>query len=177
MKSRFQNNLDGAADMGTYFELSLQRFIIQMPQYAGMLAGAPIDFSDPRYIVRFRFLKNGRIDLEVGYPEDSEWRIGQPDTSKQLSYPSANEEIETLLDDVTLQGGSFFSMPLSEYIEMYPETRKLFENFDIDSKAVCFYRDDNRNTKMIVGKIDNDDEDWERIIRDFEQEKKANTQR
>ena len=30
---------------------------------------------------------------------------------------------------------------------------------------------------MIVGKIDNDDEDWERIIRDFEQEKKANTQR
>ena len=170
MKSRFQNNLDGAADMGTYFELSLQRFIIQMPQYAGMLAGAPIDFSDPRYIVRFRFLKNGRIDLEVGYPEDSEWRIGQPDTSKQLSYPSANEEIETLLDDLILQGGSFFSMPLSEYIEMYPETKKLFENFDIDSKAVCFYRDDNRNTKMIVGKIDNDDEDWERIIRDFEQE-------
>lgn len=95
MKSRFQNNLDGAADMGTYFELSLQRFIIQMPQYAGMLAGAPIDYSDPRYIVRFRFLKNGRIDLEVGYPEDSEWRIGQSDTSKQLSYPSANEEIET----------------------------------------------------------------------------------
>lgn len=139
MKSRFQNNLDGAADMGTYFELSLQRFIVQMPQYAGMLAGAPIDFSDPRYIVRFRFLKNGRIDLEVGYPEDSEWRIGQPDTSKKLSYPSANEEIETLLDDLTLQGGSFFSMPLSEYIEMYPETKKLFENFDIDSKAVCTF--------------------------------------
>ena len=28
-----------------------------------------------------------------------------------------------------------------------------------------------------IGKFDNDDEDWERIIRDFEQEKKANTQR
>lgn len=170
MKSRFHNNLDGAVDMGAYFELPLRQFVLQMPQYAGILAGSPINFDDPRYIVRFRFLKNGRIDFEVGYPEDAEWRIGQPDTSKPIDYPSVNEEIEELLDDVVLQGGEFFSMPLSEYIEMYPYTKKLFENYDIDSKAVCFYRDGNKNSRMIVGEIDNDDEDWERIIRGFEQE-------
>lgn len=169
MKSRFHNNLDGAVDMGAYFELPLRRFVLQMPQYAAALASAPINFDDPRYIVRFRFLKNGRIDFEVGYPEDAEWRIGQPDTGKPIDYPSANNEIEELLDDVALQGGEFFSMPLSEYIEMYPDTKMLFENYDIDSKAACFCRDRNKNLRMIVGEIDNSDEDWERIIHEFEE--------
>lgn len=168
MKSRFHNNIDGAADMGTYFELPLRQFILQMPQYIGMFAGTAIDFDDPNYVVRFRYLKNGRLDIEVGYPEDAEWRIGQPDCSKKVSYPSVNEEIETLLDAVIIEGGSFFSMLLSEYIEAYPVEEKFFVKEDIDKRSVCFYRDDNRKTRMIVGNNDNSDEDWEKLIRDFE---------
>ncbi len=164
MKSRFHNNLDGATDMGTYFELPLRRFILQMPQYAGMLANAPIDLDDPKYIVRFRFIKNGAIDLEIGYPEDAEWRIGQPDNSSKLSYPSTYGDIEKLLDEETEKGGSFIVLPLRKYIEMHPDAKKMFERFDIDNKAVCFFRDDKNFVLMTMGGIDNGDDDWKRII-------------
>ena len=65
MKSRISNNLDGAADMGTYFEMPLRKFILQMPQYAGMIYNSQIDIEDTNYIVRFRFKKNGVIDLNL----------------------------------------------------------------------------------------------------------------
>lgn len=89
MKSRIHNNIDGAKDMGTYLELPLQQFLIQMPQYAYAIENAPIDVKDTNYIVRFQFQKNGNPLIEVGYPEDVEWKIGEPDKSKPPSYPSS----------------------------------------------------------------------------------------
>ena len=59
-------------------------------------------------------------------------------------------------------------MPLREYIETYSEEEKFFVKEDIDKRTVCFYRDDNRKTRMIVGNNGNSDEDWESLIRDFE---------
>ena len=88
MKSHFYNNTDGAKDMETYLELPLRQFIRQMPQYTHILANTPLDLNDERYIVRFKSMKSGEIRLEVGYPEDVEWTIGEPDKSKKPSYPS-----------------------------------------------------------------------------------------
>lgn len=163
MKSRFHNNLDGAADMGTYFEMPLRQFVLQMPQYAGMLAESLIDFDDKRYIVRFRFDKKGEIDLEVGYPEDAEWRIGQPDKSREISYPSEHKEIDKLLDEKIAGGRKFITMPLAKYIEMYPDTDKLFKKYKADSKAVCFFRNNDGSLGMTLGSINLKDDDWERI--------------
>lgn len=89
MKSRIYNNTDGAKDMGSYLELPLRQFLIQMPQYAHMILNSPIDVNDKNYIIRFQFQKNGIPHIEVGYPEDVEWKIGEPDKSKKPSYPSA----------------------------------------------------------------------------------------
>lgn len=88
MKSRIHNNTDGAKDMGTYLELPLQQFLKQMPQYAYVILNTPLDVNDENYIVRFKFQKNGKPLIEVGYPEDVEWKIGEPDKSKKPSYPS-----------------------------------------------------------------------------------------
>lgn len=88
MKSRIHNNTDGAKDMGTYLELPLQQFLKQMPQYAYIIENTLIDVNDTNYIVRFKFQKNGKPLIEVGYPEDVEWKIGEPDKSKKPSYPS-----------------------------------------------------------------------------------------
>ena len=73
--------------MGTYFEMPLSKFLIQMPQYAEQILASGINVKDTNYIVRFRFTKKRYLDFEIGYPEDAEWRIGQPDDSKELSYP------------------------------------------------------------------------------------------
>lgn len=168
MKSRIHHNLDGAADMGTYFEMPLRQFVSQMPQYANLIANTPVDFNDPKYIVRFRF-KNGNIKLEIGYPEDAEWKIGQPDKSGELIYPSKHEEIEKLLDEEIARGGLFVTLLMREYIEKYPKTEKLFKNIDIDSRAVCFYRNDNNEVRMIIGNKDNREADWKKIIQGFNQ--------
>lgn len=168
MKSRISNNLDGAADMGTYFEMPLRKFISQMPQYAGMIYNSQIDIEDTNYIVRFRFKKNGVIDLEIGYPEDVEWRIGQPDRSKKLSYPASYEDMEKLLDEELAQGGSFIVLPMRAFIEKHPEAKEALKKFNSDSNAVCFFRSNNNVMRMIIGEIGNSDDDWKRMIQSFD---------
>ena len=66
MKSRISNNLDGAADMGTYFEMPLHKFILQMPQYAGMIYNSQIDIEDTNYIVRFLRSNNNVMRMIIG---------------------------------------------------------------------------------------------------------------
>ena len=104
MKSRFQNNLDGAADMGTYFELSLQRFIIQMPQYAGMLAGAPIDFILPLFWKEFYPCFNKETPLHIQNIIDAYAQKLYPDeydkTDGVIKYSHLKDKLRSGVADV-----------------------------------------------------------------------------
>lgn len=168
MKSRISNNLDGASDMGTYFEMPLSKFLIQMPQYAeSILASGIINVKDTNYIVRFRFTKKRKLDLEIGYPEDTEWRIGQPDDSKELSYPIEEKEIISLLDERISQGSSFVVIPMKRYLEMHSGVEDLFKNFDIEKSSMCFFYNERKELKNIIGNNTFTDEEWKECISAF----------
>lgn len=167
MKSRISNNLDGASDMGTYFEMPLSKFLIQMPQYAEPILASGINVKDTNYIVRFRFTKKRYLDFEIGYPEDTEWRIGQNDDSKELSYPVEEKEIISLLDERISQGGSFIVVPMKQYLEMHSGVETLFKNFDIEKSSMCFFYNERKELKNIIGNNTFTDEEWKECISAF----------
>lgn len=169
MKSRIHNNTEGARDMGTYLELPLQRFLMQMPQYAHLVMSVPVDINDPNYVVRFQIQKDGKCRLEVGYPEDTMWQIGEQDKSKEPNYP-VDYSVAPVLDAEIANGGEFIVLPALECMEKYPDTAKLFQNIPdsmINNTGVCFYRDKRFNAMVsIIGDINGGNDYWKKVIGD-----------
>lgn len=170
MKSRIHNNIDGAKDCGAYFELPLLQFLRQMPQYAPLIAtaGARLDINDPNYVVRFVLSKDGLSGIEVGYPEDAEWQIGQPDRSKQISNPERFDGkrfdwLNKMLDQKLAEGSKILVLPMTDFLKMYPEYGKVF-SVEVGDEAICFFRTADKTMKFLTGPLDRKVEKWEQLI-------------
>lgn len=165
MKSKIYNNVDGAKDCGTYMELPLLRFLMQMPQYAPLIAATVphIDLNDKNYIVRFVLQNNKPPLIEVGYPEDAEWRIGQPDNSKQISYPVKLDELDKMLDKELAEGKEFLVMPIADFLQIYPNYEEIFTASG-KADTICAFRTSDNITRTLVGSSDYTTEKWKQII-------------